>query len=105
MKKEAASARGTKATAQKGTKTAVAKAPRKPAAGKQPSAELAAVIGSEPVAHTEVIKKVWDYVKAHSLQDSANKRAINADAKLLAVFGKPQITMFELAGIVGKHLG
>ena len=39
------------------------------------------------------------------LQDSANKRAINADAKLLAVFGKPQVTMFELAGIVGKHLG
>ncbi len=111
-KKEAASARGTKAAAQKGTKTAVAKAvktvaakaPRKPAAGKQPSAELAAVIGNEPVAHTEVIKKVWDYVKAHGLQDSANKRAINADAKLLPVFGKPQITMFELAGIVGKHL-
>ncbi|MBP6305317.1 MAG: hypothetical protein KA360_05085, partial [Giesbergeria sp.] len=43
-------------------------------------------------------------VKAHGLQDSANKRAINADAKLLPVFGKPQITMFELAGIVGKHL-
>ena len=85
-------------------KTVAAKAPRKPAAGKQPSAELAAVIGNEPVAHTEVIKKVWDYVKAHGLQDSANKRAINADAKLLPVFGKPQITMFELAGIVGKHL-
>ena len=111
-KKEAASARGTKAAAAKGSKTAVAKAvktatakaPRKPAAGKQPSAELAAVIGNEPVAHTEVIKKVWDYVKAHGLQDSVNKRAINADAKLLPVFGKPQITMFELAGIVGKHL-
>jgi DNA topoisomerase-3 len=111
-KKEAASARGTKATAEKDSKTAVAKAvktvtakaPRKPTAGKQPSAELAAVIGSEPVAHTEVIKKVWDYVKTHSLQDSVNKRAINADAKLLPVFGKPQITMFELAGIVGKHL-
>ena len=109
----AASARPTSATAKKGTKTAVAKAvkavtakaPRKPAAGKQPSAALAAVIGTEPVAHTEVIKKVWDYVKAHSLQDATNKRAINADALLLPVFGKPQITMFELAGIVGKHLG
>ncbi len=85
-------------------KTDAVKAPRKPAAGKQPSAELAAVIGAEPVAHTEVIKKVWDYVRTHNLQDSVNKRAINADAKLLPVFGKPQITMFELAGIVGKHL-
>ena len=65
---------------------------------------LAAVIGAEPVARTQVIKKLWDYIKAESLQDAANKRAINADAKLLAVFGKPQVTMFELAGIVGKHL-
>ena len=86
------------------TATATAKAPRKAAAGKQPSAELAAVIGIEPVAHTEVIKKIWDYVKAHGLQDATNKRAINADAKLLPIFGKAQITMFELAGIVGKHL-
>ena len=74
------------------------------AAGKLPSTELAAVIGSEPVARTEVIKKLWDYIKANNLQDATNKRAINADAKLLAVFGKPQVTMFELAGIVGKHL-
>ena len=62
------------------------------------------MIGGEAVARTEVIKKVWDYVKANGLQDATNKRAINADAKLLPVFGKPQITMFELAGIVGKHL-
>ncbi len=87
------------------TKTATPKAPRKPAAGKAPSAALAAVIGNEPVARTEVVKKLWDYIKAHGLQDATNKRAINADAKLLPVFGKPQITMFELAGIVGKHLG
>ncbi len=72
--------------------------------GKQPSAELAAVIGAGPVARTEVIKKLWDYIKANGLQDATNKRAINADAKLLAVFGKPQVTMFELAGIAGKHL-
>ena len=52
----------------------------------------------------QVIKKLWDYIKANGLQDAANKRAINADAKLLPVFGKPQVTMFELAGIVGKHL-
>ncbi|MGB2880639.1 MAG: SWIB/MDM2 domain-containing protein, partial [Rhodoferax sp.] len=64
----------------------------------------AAVIGTDPVARTEVIKKIWDYIKANGLQDATNKRAINADAKLLPVFGKPQITMFELAGIVGKHL-
>ena len=70
----------------------------------QPSAALAAVIGTEAVARPQVIKKLWDYIKANGLQDAANKRAINADAKLLAVFGKPQITMFELAGIVGKHL-
>ena len=82
------------------------KAPRKTtaASGLKPSDALAAVIGTEPVARTQVIKKLWDYIKAEGLQDAANKRAINADAKLLAVFGKPQVTMFELAGIVGKHL-
>jgi DNA topoisomerase-3 len=85
-------------------KTATPKAPRKAAAGSAPSAELAAVIGNEAVARTEVIKKIWDYIKANGLQDATNKRAINADAKLLPVFGKTQITMFELAGIVGKHL-
>jgi len=89
-------------------KTAAAKTPRKsaakPGAGFTPSEALAAVIGSEPVARPQVIKKLWDYIKANNLQDAANKRAINADAKLLAVFGKPQVTMFELAGIVGKHL-
>jgi DNA topoisomerase-3 len=86
--------------------TAKPKAPRKTtaASGLQPSAELAAVIGSEPVARTQVIKKLWDYIKANGLQDAKDKRAINADAKLLAVFGKPQVTMFELAGIAGKHL-
>lgn len=87
-------------------KTAKPKTPRvaKLGSGLKPSDALAAVIGSEPVARTQVIKKLWDYIKAENLQDAANKRAINADAKLLAVFGKPQVTMFELAGIVGKHL-
>ena len=91
-----------------GKKTGAAAAPRKraasTAAGRQPSAELATVIGSEPVARPAVIKKLWDYIKANGLQDATNKRNINADEKLLAVFGKPQVTMFELAGIVGKHL-
>jgi len=81
-----------------------AAAPRKPGAGLKPSDSLAAVIGAEPVARTEVIKKLWDYIKANGLQDATNKRAINADAKLKPVFGKDQVTMFELAGIVGKHL-
>ncbi|CAM8670996.1 TopA Topoisomerase IA [Comamonadaceae bacterium] len=87
-------------------KEAKPKAPRKTtaASGKQPSAELAAVIGAEPVARPQVMKKLWDYIKANGLQDAKDKRSINADAKLLAVFGKPQVTMFELAGIAGKHL-
>jgi len=85
-------------------KAAAPKSPRKPGAGLKPSTELAAVIGAEPVARTEVIKKLWDYIKANGLQDATNRRAINADAKLLPVFGKPQVTMFELAGVVGRHL-
>ena len=76
----------------------------KPGTGLKPSDALAAVIGSELVMRTQVIKKLWDYIKAQGLQDATNKRAINADAKLLPVFGKPQVTMFELAGIVGKHV-
>ncbi len=93
-----------KAPAKTAAGKAAAKAPRKTGAGLRPSAALAAVIGAEPVARTEVVKKLWDYIKAQGLQDAQNKRAINADAKLLPVFGKPQVTMFELAGIVGKHL-
>ena len=85
---------------------AAPKAPRKATAGggSTPSADLAAVIGAAPIARAQVIKKLWDYIKANNLQDATNKRAINADAKLLPVFGKSQVTMFELAGIVGKHL-
>ena len=87
-------------------KAAGEKAPRKAAVGTlKPSAALAAVIGDGTFARTEVVKKIWDYIKANGLQDAANKRAINADAKLREVFGKDQVTMFELAGIVGKHLG
>ena len=95
-----------KVAAKKVPSAAKPKVPRKttPGTGLKPSDALAAVIGAEPVARTQVIKKLWDYIKAEGLQDAANKRAINADAKLLAVFGKPQVTMFELAGIVGKHL-
>jgi DNA topoisomerase-3 len=51
-----------------------------------------------------VVKKLWDYIKANGLQDAADKRKVNADAKLRPVFGKDQVTMFEIAGIVGQHL-
>ena len=91
-------------TKAKAEKVAKPKAPRKVTAGYLPSADLANVIGAEAVARTEVIKKLWDYIKANGLQDATNKRAINADAKLKPVFGKDQVTMFELAGIAGKHL-
>ena len=94
-----------KAPAKKATaKTAAAKKPRKAAAGLTPSPELAAVIGSEPVARTEVVKKLWDYIKAQGLQDPKDKRSIQADAKLRPVFGKAQVTMFEIAGLIGRHL-
>ena len=104
--KTAAKIPAKKAAAKKANAAAKPKAPRKAssAAGLVPSAALAAVIGAEPVARTQVIKKLWDYIKANGLQDATNKRSINADAKLLAVFGKAQVTMFELAGIAGKHL-
>ena len=69
-----------------------------------PSPALAAVIGSTPLPRTEVVKQMWVYIKANNLQDATNKRNINADAKLRPIFGKDQVTMFELAGIVGKHL-
>jgi upstream activation factor subunit UAF30 len=69
-----------------------------------PSAVLAAVIGNAPAPRTEVTKKIWDYIKGHKLQDAVNRRMINADDKLKAVFGKAQVSMFEMAGILNKHL-
>jgi len=69
-----------------------------------PSAALAAVVGATPLARTEVVSKMWTYIKKHGLQDKVNKRNINADDKLRAVFGKAQVTMFELASLIGKHL-
>lgn len=86
-------------------KSTAAKAPRKAAAGKAPSAALAAVIGNEPVARPEAVKKMWEYIKANNLQDPKDKRTIVADDKLRAVFGKDSAGMFELAGILGNHLG
>jgi len=88
----------------KPAKEAKPKAPRKAAAGKAPSAALAAIVGAEPVARTEVMKKLWDYIKAQGLQDPNDKRTIHADAKLKAVFGKDSVGMFEIAGLIGPHL-
>ena len=62
------------------------------------------MIGDAQTSRPEVIKKLWDYIKANGLQDAKDKRVINADAKLKPVFGKDQVNMFELAGIVGKHV-
>jgi chromatin remodeling complex protein RSC6 len=69
-----------------------------------PSPELAAVIGAQPMPRTEVTKKIWEYIKKNKLQDTANKRMINADAKLRVVFGKNQVSMFEMTKILNQHL-
>ena len=65
---------------------------------------LAAVIGNEPVARPEAVKKMWEYIKANNLQDPKDKRTIVADDKLRAVLGADSIGMFKLAGIVGQHV-
>jgi len=88
---------------------------KKPAAKRTPNAAfmkpmnasttLAAVIGEKPLPRTEITKKVWDYIKKHSLQDPKNKRMINADDKLKAVFGgKKQVSMFEMTKLISNHL-
>jgi chromatin remodeling complex protein RSC6 len=102
-----------KATAKKpAAKKAAAKKPaakRKPNAAfmkaMTPSAALAAVIGSSPMPRTEVTKKIWDYIKKNKLQDAINRRLINADEKLRAVFGgKGKVSMFEMTKLVSNHL-
>jgi len=70
-----------------------------------PSATLAAVIGSSAMPRTEVTKKIWGYIKRNGLQDKKNRRNINADDKLKAVFGgKSSVSMFEMTKLVSKHL-
>ncbi len=71
----------------------------------QPDDALAAVVGSKPLPRTEITKKLWDYIKKNGLQDSKNKRQINADDALKAVFnGKKSVTMFEMTKYVSDHL-
>ena len=70
-----------------------------------PSATLAEIVGAKPLPRTEVTSKVWAYIKKNGLQDSKNRRQINADAKLAAVFGgKKSVNMFEMTKLVSKHL-
>ena len=69
-----------------------------------PSTTLAEVIGNKPMARTEIVKKIWDYIKKNNLQDKKNRRMINADGKLRPLFGKDQISMFDLAKIISKHV-
>ena len=70
-----------------------------------PSSVLGLVVGTIPIPRTEVTKKIWDYIKKNKLQDSANRRMINADEKLKAVFaGKKQVSMFEMTKLVADHL-
>ena len=70
-----------------------------------PSATLAAVVGNSPMPRTEVTSKLWGYIKRNNLQDKTNRRMINADDKLREVFGgKRQVSMFEMAGLIGKHV-
>ena len=108
-KKKAAPKKAAKKPAKKAAKPAKKKSARKPnaafMAALTPSATLAAVIGNKAVPRTEIIKKIWDYIKKNKLQDAKNKRMINADAKLLALFGgKKQVSMFDLTKIVSKHV-
>ena len=70
----------------------------------QPSPELGAIVGNDKLPRSQVISKVWDYIKANTLQNPANKREILADAKLKPVFGKDQVTMFEIAKVLTGHL-
>jgi upstream activation factor subunit UAF30 len=96
-------------------KAAPKKAAKKPAAKRKPNAAfmkamtpsgaLAAVVGNNPLPRTEVTKKIWDYIKKNKLQDSINRRLINADEKLKQVFGgKRQVSMFEMTKLVSNHL-
>lgn len=112
-KNTAAKQASTKAAAQK--KTTATQAGKKAAAKQttqhglmqavQPSAELAAIVGNEPLPRTEITKRLWVYIKAHGLQDTQNKRLINADATLRPLFGgQEQVSMLELPKLMSRHV-
>ena len=109
-KKVAKKAPAKKAAAKKAApkKVAKKKVARKPNAAfmkpLMPSGPLAAIVGATPMPRTEVTSKIWAYIKKNKLQDAVNRRMINADDKLKALFGKAQASMFELTKYVSKHL-
>jgi len=108
-KKPAAKKAVKKAVKKAAKKVAKKKSARKPSAAFMkpltPSAALAEVVGSKPLPRTEVVKKIWVYIKANKLQDKVNRRMINGDAKLKVVFGgKAQVSMFDMAKHLSKHL-
>ena len=114
-KKPAANKPAAKKPAAKKPAAKKAAAPKKPAAKRKPNAAfmkpmnisslLGAVIGAAPMPRTEVTKKLWDYIKKNKLQDAVNRRMINADEKLKAVFGgKKVVSMFEMTKLVSSHL-
>ena len=106
-KKTASKSRSTKKAA--GKKTAKKKAGgRKPNAAFMapvtPSATLSEVVGSKPLPRTELTKKLWAYIKKNGLQDQKNRRMINADDRLRPIFGKAQVSMFDMTKLVNKHV-
>jgi len=118
-KKKAAKKAAKKVAKKPAAKKVVKKAAKKKAAKKKsarkpnaafmkaltPSAALGAVVGTKALPRTEAVKKIWTYIKANKLQDSKNRRNVNTDAKLKAVFGnKGQVSMFEIAKYLSKHL-
>jgi upstream activation factor subunit UAF30 len=70
----------------------------------QPSKELAVLVGNEPLPRSDVVSKVWEYIKKNDLQNPENKREIVADDKLEAIFGKKKVTMFEMNKHLARHL-
>jgi upstream activation factor subunit UAF30 len=112
--KKAAKKTAKKAVKKTAKKAAKKAAPKKKSARKPNAAfmaplnvseSLGAVVGNKPLPRTQIIKKIWDYIKKNGLQDKKNRRMINADDKLKVVFGgKGQISMFELAKVVNKHV-
>src|SRR6478752_10199872 len=108
--KKAAPKKAAKKTAKKAAKKAAPKkkSARKPNAAFMapltPSPALAEVVGSKGLPRTQIIKKIWDYIKKNNLQDKKNRRMINADGKLKPLFAKDQISMFDLAKIVSKNV-
>jgi len=124
--KKAAPAKKAPAKKAPAKKVAAKKAPAKKVAAKKPAAKkapakkrtpnaafmkaltlspaLSAVLCDNATARTEIVSKLWTYIKSKGLQDKVNKRMINADEKLRAVFGKAQVSMFEMAGLIGKHV-